>query len=85
MRLVALVPSRTVEGRSYRVSEADGRLSCECRGFAFRGGCAHVQAARCVLVGRSVPSRGPSFCPFHKTWHPTGATAEPDEGEREGS
>lgn len=42
-----LVPSRTYPGESYKVrKEPGGKLSCECRGFTYRGDCWHVQAVR---------------------------------------
>jgi len=41
------VPSATNPGISYKVrKEPGGTLSCECKGFRYRGDCWHVQAVK---------------------------------------
>lgn len=41
----AKVPSATVSNMTYVITAApDGRLSCPCKGFLFRGVCRHLKA-----------------------------------------
>ena len=38
------VPSRCHPGDVYQVVEANGHLTCACKGFQYRGKCAHLDA-----------------------------------------
>ena len=45
--IVANVPSRTNPNVTYAVRKSpDGKLSCECQGFMYRGECWHVEAVK---------------------------------------
>ena len=57
-RLVYRVASSTDPGLHYRVEVVGTDVLCECKGFSYRGACAHARTLKEALVsGRPLPGR----------------------------
>lgn len=78
-----LVSSQTEAGRAHVVEQLPARLACDCKGFGYRGRCAHVAAvvahkARLELErAASVPAPVPAPAPAPRE---TGATGDVLQG-----